>query len=281
MIRTLHIEDDDLDAAAVEGVLRRPRFGLSRAPSYTAARRLLREQTFDLVLADFRLPDGAGVDFIEHAPDTPLVVLSGVGDLQSAIDTMRAGAADYVYKDLDKRYLDVLPVCLEQAVERRARRERKRLEAAAADRAQHESEVFEGVAAFLTNGLSVPLQTTLHACQAVVAARSTDIATQQARLAASAAKRADSLVRNLRAYYMLRSHQTDFSMVACQEALDVVVADPPEPGWPQARVTSETLPTLLGSPDLIQELFSRIIRSAQIRGRRTASGRSHARHAAR
>ena len=67
---------------------------------------------FDLCLTDLRLPDGSGleiVDFIQQSmPQVPVAVISAHGNMQAAIDAMKAGAFDFVSKPIDLKQLRAL-----------------------------------------------------------------------------------------------------------------------------------------------------------------------------
>jgi signal transduction histidine kinase/DNA-binding response OmpR family regulator len=72
------------------------------AASITECRQILQKEQIALVLLDINLPDGYGVDLIpeikEADPDTAIVMLSGVTDLQTALKCIRHGADDYLTK---------------------------------------------------------------------------------------------------------------------------------------------------------------------------------------
>ncbi len=73
-------------------------------------------QEFDIVISDYHLPDGTAMELFEHCPDVPIIVITGAGDEEIAVKAMKAGASDYVVKDLDRSYLAVLPVTVEKAL---------------------------------------------------------------------------------------------------------------------------------------------------------------------
>jgi PAS domain S-box-containing protein len=62
----------------------------------------LSEKTFDIILMDYRLPDGNGVDFLKSyfqlGYEIPVIMVTGEGDEQIAVKTIQLGALDYVVK---------------------------------------------------------------------------------------------------------------------------------------------------------------------------------------
>jgi two-component system response regulator AtoC len=87
----------------------------------------LAEFDTDVVLSDIRMPGRSGVELLgeirELRPDTPVVLMTAFGSIDSAVEAMRAGAFDYITKPFKK---DVLFVALEKAFERRALEEENR-----------------------------------------------------------------------------------------------------------------------------------------------------------
>jgi len=84
----------------------------------------------DLVLLDLRLPDMDGIDVLRSLkgrhPEIAVIIITGFGQIQSAVEAMKAGATDYLEKPFE--HLDKLKLAVSRALEEvRARREIQRL----------------------------------------------------------------------------------------------------------------------------------------------------------
>jgi signal transduction histidine kinase len=84
-----------------------------------ALARLARAPAYDLVLVDLRMPDQSGLDFVREAKMRlarlpPFIMISGTGDEETAVATLKLGAADYVVKR--EGYLTQLPFRIELAI---------------------------------------------------------------------------------------------------------------------------------------------------------------------
>jgi PAS domain S-box-containing protein len=127
-VRILHLEDDDMDAELIEATLGagldcEVRRVVARA-EYMAA---LEEDGFDVILADYALPAFSGPAALAAArarrPELPFIFLSGTLGDEGAVDTLKAGATDYVLKDHLSRLVPVVRRALDEAAERAARRQ--------------------------------------------------------------------------------------------------------------------------------------------------------------
>ncbi len=108
----LLVDDDEVDRMAVRRALRAAGLHtlLVEASDHAAALAAIAGQAFDCVLLDYRLPgtDGLAVlrDLRERGVATPVVMLTGQGDEQLAVEIMKAGALDYLTKgSLSPEYL--------------------------------------------------------------------------------------------------------------------------------------------------------------------------------
>lgn len=86
------------------------------AGSVSEARQILGSQSFDIVISDHDLGDGTAFDILELVQDTPIIVVTGAGDEETAVKAWKAGAYDYLIKDVDQNYLKAIPITVENAV---------------------------------------------------------------------------------------------------------------------------------------------------------------------
>ena len=68
-------------------------------------RALLAREAFDLCLTDMRLPDGTGLELVQHIqqryPQVPVAMITAYGSLETAINALKAGAFDFLTKPVD------------------------------------------------------------------------------------------------------------------------------------------------------------------------------------
>jgi len=105
------LEDDMIVRRNLEQLLRQQRYEVAATDTIAGAHELLAKDTFDLIFLDVRLPDGEGTDLLrelQNAPQKPLVVMiTGFGSVESAVDCMRNGAFDYMLKPFSADQLQV------------------------------------------------------------------------------------------------------------------------------------------------------------------------------
>ena len=75
------------------------------AASGEAAVQRLKENAFDLVLADIKMPGMSGLELLEeikqHSPELTVVMMTAHGDVETAVQAMKKGAYDYITKPFD------------------------------------------------------------------------------------------------------------------------------------------------------------------------------------
>src|SRR5205085_6114288 len=133
-LRVLVIDDDKNLAEAIAESLERKGHAVAVATSGKAGAAKVERDEFDVVLTDLRMTDLDGLSIVravrEHLPDAEVYVITGYGDVKTAVEAMRLGAAHYLLKPIDR---DELRAIVEKSAERvklaRANRElRERLD---------------------------------------------------------------------------------------------------------------------------------------------------------
>ena len=132
--RVLVVEDEAYVRESLVEILRARRFDTSAAASVADALVHLERAPVDVVLSDLRMPGADGLELVRRmqtaAPDVPVVILTGHGNVASAVECLKAGASDYILKPAEP---DALEVALDRALEGRAlRREVRYLRSAVA-----------------------------------------------------------------------------------------------------------------------------------------------------
>jgi len=124
--RILLVEDDIVDRQAFELMVRRENlyYRYKLATSLSQAREILESQDFDLVVTDYLLGDGTGFEVMKLLEKTPVIFTTGAGDEETAVKAMKSGACDYLIKDIQKKYLHVLPVVISNAIKNKTASER-------------------------------------------------------------------------------------------------------------------------------------------------------------
>lgn len=111
MSNILLIEDEDSIRRVLKKVLREDNqsYQFTEATDGQEGVLAVKKQEFDLILCDIKMPKKDGIevlDFIRnHTPSTPVVMISGHGNLETAVKAMRMGAFDYISKPPDLNHL--------------------------------------------------------------------------------------------------------------------------------------------------------------------------------
>ncbi len=109
--KVIVLEDDPIVRKNLETCLRRRRYDVAAVSTIAAAQEYLAKDSFDLIFIDVRLPDGDGTDLLkalQTRPQKPLVVVStGFGSVESAVECMKSGAFDYLIKPFTDEQIDI------------------------------------------------------------------------------------------------------------------------------------------------------------------------------
>ena len=141
--RTLIVDDEETYAASLKRLLARRGVRADVAGTFSDGLAMVRKNRYDLVVLDFMLPDGNGLDLIPPIralrPAPTVLMMTAFGTIENAVEAMRRGASDYVTKSTE------LPAIVERVVEaERVARARVEAEATAAEVA-NEAAKFSGL----------------------------------------------------------------------------------------------------------------------------------------
>ena len=125
--RLLIVDDDTAMREMLASLFRDRDYSVEEAASAAEALEQAGEQCFDVVLSDIRMPGKTGIEMVGELrgrlPETPVVLMTGFGSIDSAVESMRAGAFDYITKPFEP---DTVVLTIERALERRALEEENR-----------------------------------------------------------------------------------------------------------------------------------------------------------
>ena len=132
-LHVLIIEDSEIDALLLVLELKQGGFEPlhERVETAEAVRAALRNNSWDIILCDYTLPDFNGLEALaivkETESDIPFIIISGAIGEEVAVAAMKAGAHDYIMKDKRQR---LLPAVERELREAAMRREHRQVEAA-------------------------------------------------------------------------------------------------------------------------------------------------------
>jgi hypothetical protein len=128
-LQILHLEDDPDFCTLVRSLVEKEGIAaelvvVSSRAQYEEA---LKQRKFDIILADYLLPGYTGIEalqfFRQKCRETPFLLISGTIGEEAAIESLRAGATDYVLKQWPDHLIPALRRAVQEATERRHRRE--------------------------------------------------------------------------------------------------------------------------------------------------------------
>jgi len=143
-VRVLYIDDDPGIGRLVERALAPRGIAVTHVPDSEAGIALLTREGFDVIALDHNLANETGLDVMPRlrrvTSDTPVVYVTGSEDARVAVAALKAGAADYVWKDVQGHFRELLGEAIQSALaQMRLRREAEEAQRAireARDRAE-------------------------------------------------------------------------------------------------------------------------------------------------
>lgn len=137
--KVLVVDDEESVVVTIKAILQLDGYDVATTMSGVAARAMVQDVEYDLVLTDLRLEDGDGLDVLkavrERYPETVTIMLTGYASLESAIQALRAGAYDYLVKPSE---VEELRSTIARGIERRRLGKELRLRVSELERANRE-----------------------------------------------------------------------------------------------------------------------------------------------
>jgi signal transduction histidine kinase len=264
-LRVLLVEDNPSDVELVLLALRKDGFEVSSDVVQTVEEFTLRIQTssYDLILADYNLPQWSGMEAIEilngENLDIPLIVVTGYLGEEKAVECIKQGATDCVLKD----HLSRLPLAVARALEEKQLRQQRRLFGEELARSNAELEQFAYVA---SHDLQEPLRMIATYTQ-LLAERYRGQLDQQADkyigYSVDGALRMQTLIHDLLRFSQVGKREIEPTKADCriavEQALKNLQAAIQESG---AAVRWNSLPVVMADPSQLTQVFQNLIANA-------------------
>lgn len=116
-IKLLIVDDEKSQLQSLAGYFKK-RMDVFIAESLGQAKKVITEIQTDIILTDFKMPDGDGLDVLKFAKSTDntttVIIMTAYGTIENAVEAMRLGAYNYIQKPID---LDELDLLIQRAIE--------------------------------------------------------------------------------------------------------------------------------------------------------------------
>jgi DNA-binding NtrC family response regulator len=122
MAKILVIDDQQSIRKTLREILEYESFEVDEAEDGQKGIDMFNKEAYDLVLSDIKMPKLDGIEFLEKVmasanPDVPIIMISGHGNIDTAVDAIKKGAYDYIPKPVD---LNRLLVTVRNALEKKS-----------------------------------------------------------------------------------------------------------------------------------------------------------------
>jgi len=175
-IRILYMEDDTGLARLLQKKLEHAGYQVDLAANGEEGLAMFQSSSYDLVAVDQNMPIHDGIEVIRILASQgklpPTIMVTGTGDEETAVKAMKLGAGDYIVKDVDGGYLELLPSVVEQVLQRQRLAEEKRLATEALQQRTRDLALLNEVGQSLTATLDLQqvIDRLLHAVTEIVTA---------------------------------------------------------------------------------------------------------------
>jgi two-component system, NtrC family, nitrogen regulation response regulator NtrX len=105
MAKILVIDDETAIRKALKEILEYESFEVAEAEDGASALKLTEKENFDLIFCDIKMPRMDGIEVLskmkEKGVEAPIVMITGHGSVETAVDALKKGAYDFIQKPLD------------------------------------------------------------------------------------------------------------------------------------------------------------------------------------
>lgn len=124
-VRMLYVEDDVIGAGLVKRSLERTgEFRVELAENGSLGLDMAKRDAYDILLVDNDMPEMGGLELMAGLQaggyDIPAIMITGAGDEKTAIDALKSGYKDYIVKDVEGAFLQLLPAVVGQVLQQEA-----------------------------------------------------------------------------------------------------------------------------------------------------------------
>src|ERR1044071_1356081 len=272
-LRALMAEDEPADVELELRMLRETGLDATADVAQTAEEfsKLVRKNSYDVILADYKLPGWNGMDSVKilrrEGLDIPVILVSGALGELTAVECSKQGAADYVLKD----HLARLPEAVRRAMrEKRLRQDHKRSQEELA-RSNQDLEQFAYVA---SHDLQEPLRMVATYTQLLAERYQGKLDAQADKYihyAVDGARRMQTLIQDLLAFSRVGRQEMELSVVNFENVVDLAIANL-QTAIVENKVVikREALPSLAAVQSLMVQVFQNLISNA-IKFRRSST----------
>lgn len=129
-LRILYMEDDPGLATLFRRKMEREGYKVDHAENGRQGLNMLKENSYDLLVVDHQMPIMTGLETVRELSGSghliPTIMITGAGNERVAVEAMKLGATDYVIKDIEGLYLDLIPSVLQGTLAKHELMEEKR-----------------------------------------------------------------------------------------------------------------------------------------------------------
>jgi signal transduction histidine kinase len=267
--RVLVVEDNPLDRALYKRLMDKSKtsFQIYEADNVRDGLKLSRNQSVDCIVLDYRLPDADGIDFIKTCkqegiePDAAIVMVTGQGNEQTAVEVMKLGALDYIAKDtiLEGFFVQSILNAIERAQLKRQIRQYQ-------DALEKSYLALSDFTYTVSHDLKAPLRRIAQYCDVLkedMGDRLGEEGTEYLNRLSVSARRMQHLVDDLLTYSRTMSAKEEKVNLSFEKVVNEVVEDLKvlvEEN--SATIIKHKLPVVSAYPIRIKELFQNLIENA-------------------